>query len=153
MMTDLPKNLREFLKENFEIRDIKILTFQKSSDGTRKYIFRLHDKLQIEGVLIPGKDRVTACISTQVGCPLRCKFCATGTMGLKRNLTAAEIYEQAYLLNKEAEKYHGRKLTNIVIMGMGEPLLNLDNTLAAIDMITSNAGLAMSPQRITLSTV
>ena len=152
-MTDLPKPLREFLAENFEFRIIKIHSLQESNDGTKKYAFILFDNLLIEGVLIPEKDRVTACISTQVGCPLGCKFCATGAMGFKRNLTFGEIYEQAYILNQESEKHFGRKLTNIVVMGMGEPLLNLDNTLKAIKLITSNHGLGMSPQRITLSTV
>ncbi len=152
-MTDLSKKLRALLKENFEIRPISVFSQQKSKDGTIKYAFKLHDGLLIEGVLIPDGNRVTACISTQVGCPLACKFCATGTMGLKRNLTHGEIYEQAFVLNAESEKIFGRRLTNIVVMGMGEPLLNFDNTLKAINLITSNKGMGMSPQRITLSTV
>lgn len=153
-MTDLSKGLREKLQTEFIINPIKITyTANSSEDQSSKFAFSTHDNLYIEGVLIPDNKRVTACISTQVGCPLACTFCATGTMGLKRNLTTGEIYEQVFLLNQEAEKKHSRGLTNIVIMGMGEPLLNLDNTLRAIDFITGKTGLAMSPQRITLSTV
>ncbi len=152
-MSNLSKSLRELLKSEFEIKPIKITYSVKSDkDNSSKYAFMTHDNLLIEGVLIPDKKRVTACISTQVGCPLTCKFCATGTMGLKRNLTKAEIYEQVFLLNQEATKAYGHELTNIVIMGMGEPLLNLNNTLNAIELITGSDGLAMSPQRITLST-
>lgn len=153
-MSNLSKNLREKLEKEFIINPIKISTkLISDADGSSKYTFSTHDNLYIEGVLIPEKKRLTACISTQVGCPLGCKFCATGTLGLKRNLNAAEIYEQVFLLNQEAEKLNERRLTNIVIMGMGEPLLNFDNTMRAIHYITSNNGMGMSPQRITLSTV
>lgn len=152
-MNNLSKNLREKLAIEFEIKTIKITYSVKSQkDQSSKFAFLTYDNLLIEGVLIPDQKRVTACISTQVGCPLTCKFCATGTMGLKRNLTASEIYEQVFLLNEEAQKIYNHGLTNIVIMGMGEPLLNFDNTLKAIDFITGKDGLAMSPQRITMST-
>ena len=155
-MTNIPQKLREKLSENFTINPIKI-TYQVKSqrDNSSKFAFLTFDDLYIEGVLIPSKNakRVTACISTQVGCPLACKFCATGTMGLKRNLTASEIYEQVFLLNEQSIKIYGRKLTNIVVMGMGEPLLNYDNLIKALNFVTGEAGLAMSPQRITVSTV
>ena len=155
-MTNLSKKLREKLEENFFLAPVKIKSSQQSTvDKTIKYTFELHDGNLIEGVLIPSRNgqRVTACISTQVGCPLGCKFCATGTMGLRRNLTKNEIYDHLFLLNQESQKHFGRKLTNIVVMGMGEPLLNYDNLMAATDLITSAKGLAMSPQRITVSTV
>ncbi len=155
-MSNLPKNLRQQLTENFDLPVIKIHSYQQSKlDASIKYSFELPDGNLVEGVLIPSsnKERVTACISTQVGCPLGCKFCATGTMGLRRNLEWYEIYDHLFLLNNQSIEIFDKKLTNIVVMGMGEPLLNLDNTLRAIDMITSKQGLAMSPQRITLSTV
>lgn len=153
-MDNLSKDLREKLRKEYEIQPLKISqTFQSQKDKSIKYIFETFDNLFIEGVLIPDKKRVTACISTQIGCSLSCKFCATGTMGLKRNLTASEIYEQVFILYQEAEKQYERRLTNIVIMGMGEPLMNLKNTMRAIHYVTSNSGLAMSHQRITLSTV
>ncbi len=154
-MTNLPKDLRNKLDEEFYIPVVAVHSYQQSpSDKSIKYTFRLDDGRLVEGVLIPSRSssRVTACISTQVGCPLACKFCATGTMGLKRNLEWYEIYDHLFLLNQESQKHFGRKLTNIVVMGMGEPLLNLDNTLRALDMISSEEGLAMSPQRITVST-
>lgn len=156
LMKNISKKTIDILKENFDILPIKITYSVKSkSDHSSKYAFSTYDKLFIEGVLIPSSDnkRVTACISTQVGCPLACKFCATGTMGLKRNLTAAEIYEQVFLLNQESEKQYGRKLTNIVVMGMGEPLLNYNNLITALNFTTTDEGLAMSPSRITVSTV
>ncbi len=152
-MTDLPKQLREKLAEQFFINKIKIHSTEKSKDGTIKYAFKLYDGLLIEGVLIPDGKRVTACISTQVGCPLGCKFCATGAMGFKRNLSFGEIYDQAFILNEQSISIFNRPLTNIVVMGMGEPLLNMENTLKAIALITSNHGMGLSPQRITLSTV
>ncbi len=155
-MTNLSKKLRARLKEDFVFEPVEIYSYQQSpTDQTIKYTFRLKGNHLVEGVLIPSRssERVTACISTQVGCPLGCKFCATGTMGLKRNLHAYEIYDHLWLLNQQSQKHFGRKLTNIVVMGMGEPLLNLDNVLLALDIITSDQGLGMSPQRITLSTV
>ncbi len=155
-MTDLSKKLRARLEEDFYLPVVKIHNYQQSAiDKSVKYTFLLEDNRIVEGVLIPSRssERVTACISTQVGCPLGCKFCATGTMGLKRNLEWYEIYDHLFLLNRESERIFGRKLTNVVVMGMGEPLLNLDNTLRALEMVTSKQGLGMSPQRITLSTV
>ncbi len=151
-MTNISKSLRSKLIEKYFFQSVFIHSFQKSKDRTIKYAFELHDKLLIEGVLIPSKSRITACISSQVGCGLNCGFCATGKMGFTRNLTAAEIYEHTFILNQESEKEFDRKLTNIVIMGMGEPLQNYENVLAAINKITTKVGLAMSPQRITLST-
>ena len=155
-MSNLPKSLRQKLENDFYLPVTKIHSYQQSpTDQTIKYTFQLADNQLIEGVLIPSRSsqRVTACISTQVGCPLGCKFCATGTMGLRRNLEWYEIYDHLFILNQESFKHFGRKLTNIVVMGMGEPLLNLDNTLRAIELITSQQGLGFSPQRITLSTV
>ena len=155
-MTNLSQSLRTKLSENFIINNIKITYSEHSKiDNSSKYAFLTHDNLAIEGVLIPSwnNSRVTACISTQVGCPLACDFCATGTMGLKRNLSASEIYEQVFLLNEESFRIHNRKLTNIVVMGMGEPLLNYDNLMRALDTVISETGLAMSPSRITVSTV
>ena len=125
---------------------------QKSLDGTIKYSFQLHDKLLIEGVLIPSGKRLTACISSQVGCSLSCKFCATGTLNLKRNLTSGEIYNQVFMLNQEAIEKFNRPISNIVYMGMGEPLLNYKSVLNSIFFITSSDGLKMSPKRITVST-
>ena len=125
---------------------------QHSKDGTIKSVFQLHDKHLIEGVLIPSDDRATACVSSQVGCSLSCSFCATGFLKRERNLTAAEIYDQVVLINKQAQENRGRNLTNIVFMGMGEPMLNYSNVLSAIEKITSEEGLNMSAKRITVST-
>jgi 23S rRNA (adenine2503-C2)-methyltransferase len=125
---------------------------QVSSDGTVKSRLKLHDGYFIEGVLIPTEKRVTACVSSQVGCSLTCKFCATGYMPRKRNLEAQEIVDEIMMINEQAQQRHGKKLTNIVFMGMGEPLLNYKNVLKAIAQITSPEGMAMSPRRITLST-
>lgn len=151
-MTNLPLALREQLKTHFVINGITIFKSQQSKDGTIKYAFKLHDENIIEGVLIPTKTRVTACISSQVGCSLSCTFCATGFLKRTRNLTRDEIYDQVAILRNEAQKYFGINLSNIVLMGMGEPLLNYANVLAGIERITAEDGLGMSPQRITLST-
>lgn len=151
-MTNLSKEFRSQLNDTFSFQTLSIANAQKSSDGTIKYAFKLHDGFLIEGVLIPTSDRVTACISSQVGCSLSCTFCATGFMKRERNLTAHEIYDQVAVLRTEAEKEYGIKLSNIVLMGMGEPLLNYTNVIAGIEKITSPDGLGMSPQRITLST-
>src|SRR5205085_11677931 len=105
-----------------------------------------------EGVLIPSEERYTACVSSQIGCSLSCRFCATGYMERKRNLDFDEIYDEVVLINQQSERVYGKKLSNIVFMGMGEPLLNYKNVLKAIDRITSPEGLAMSPKRITVST-
>ena len=151
-MTNLSLPLREKLKEQFSINPISVLSEQVSTDGTIKNAFKLHDGNIVEGVLIPADDRMTACISSQVGCSLSCKFCATGYLERKRNLDAAEIYDQVVLINQQAMKSYNLPLSNIVLMGMGEPLLNYANVMSGIEKITSPHGLHMSPKRITLST-
>ena len=151
-MSSLSKDLRELLNEKFEFKSAKIDQEFKSTDGTIKFSFKLFDDKLVEGVLIPSKKRVTACISSQIGCSLDCTFCATGTMGLSRNLSSSEIFDQVFKLNEESERNYGRSLTNIVFMGMGEPLLNYNNLLKAIHHITSEKGMGVSPRRITVST-
>lgn len=151
-MSDLPKNFREELSEAFFFDNVKIESVLRSKDKTTKFLFNSHDGKLFEGVLIPSKDRVTACISTQSGCPLNCSFCSTGQMGFIRNLSVGEIFGQVFELNEICKVDFGRSLTNIVIMGMGEPLLNYENTLEAIKHITAENDLGFSPQRITLST-
>ena len=151
-MSSLSKDLRELLNEKFEFKSAKIDQEFKSTDGTIKFSFKLFDDKLVEGVLIPSKKRVTACISSQIGCSLDCTFCATGTMGLSRNLSSSEIFDQVFKLNEESDKNYGRSLTNIVFMGMGEPLLNYNNLLKAIHHITSEKGMGVSPRRITVST-
>jgi 23S rRNA (adenine2503-C2)-methyltransferase len=151
-MTNLSKNLRTRLEADFSFPALQIDTTQRSADGTVKNRFRTYDNHFVEGVLIPTPERRTACVSSQIGCSLSCKFCATGYMERERNLNFDEIYDQVVLLNRQSEEAHGKKLSNIVFMGMGEPLLNYRNVLQAIDRITSPAGLAMSPRRITVST-
>lgn len=151
-MTNISKELRQRLRESFRLPGLKIDATQHSADGTIKSRFRTHDGHLIEGVLIPTTSRYTACVSSQIGCSLSCKFCATGYMERKRNLDFDEIYDEVALINRQCEKIYGKKLTNIVFMGMGEPLLNYKNVLRAIDRITSSEGLGMSPRRITVST-
>ncbi|MFD1816344.1 23S rRNA (adenine(2503)-C(2))-methyltransferase RlmN [Pseudarcicella hirudinis] len=151
-MTNLSKKTRELLEEHFEIRAVKVSEKQVSSDKTIKSSFRLFDENLVEGVLIPADDRMTACVSSQVGCSLTCKFCATGYMDRKRNLDAAEIYDQVVRIKEQAESHYQTPLTNIVYMGMGEPLLNYANVLESVEYITSSEGLGMSPKRITVST-
>jgi 23S rRNA (adenine2503-C2)-methyltransferase len=151
-MTNLSKELRAKLNETFILPALTIDKTQVSEDGTVKSRFKTFDKHFIEGVLIPTEERKTACVSSQIGCSLSCKFCATGTMDRKRNLTYDEIYDQVVLLNKESERIFEKKLSNIVFMGMGEPLLNYDNVLKAIERISAEDGLFMSPRRITVST-
>ena len=151
-MTNLSKDLRAKLEEHFVIRGIEVASFQKSNDRTIKTAFRLHDGPVVEGVLIPTSSRMTACISSQIGCSLTCKFCATGKLKLLRNLDAAEIYDQVVAIRRQSEENYQIPLSNIVYMGMGEPLLNYKNVLASIEKITSPEGLGMSPQRITVST-
>jgi len=153
-MTNLSKGLRAKLEEHFVINGIEEDQVQRSADGTIKTRFRLHDGHLIESVLIPVPDvkRFTVCVSSQVGCSLTCKFCATGKMKRVRNLTAAEIYDQVVLVNKQAEATFGHPLTNIVYMGMGEPLLAYKSVLKSVEHITSPDGLNMSPKRITVST-
>lgn len=151
-MSNISLKSRELLEQHFEILPISLDHKQQSNDGTIKSTFRLHDQHLIEGVLIPTDTRMTACISSQVGCSLTCKFCATGYMGRKRNLDAAEIYDQVVAIKEQAEESYGQPLSNIVYMGMGEPLLNYQNVLQSVEHITSPQGLGMSPKRITVST-
>lgn len=151
-MSNLSLTLREKLKEYFTINAASISLSQVSADKTIKNIFQLYDEEKIEGVLIPTPDRMTACVSSQVGCSLTCKFCATGYMDRKRNLNSDEIYDQVVLIGRQAHELYQQPLTNIVYMGMGEPLLNYANVLRSIDRITAEDGLNMSPKRITVST-
>lgn len=151
-MTNLSKPLRDWLKENYVINAVAIGDMQISSDKTIKCAMTLADKNVVESVLIPTKSRMTACISSQVGCSLTCKFCATGKLKRLRNLNADEIYDQVALVKNLAETKYNQTLTNIVYMGMGEPLLNYAELIRSVDRITSPTGLGMSPQRITVST-
>jgi len=151
-MTNVSKETRSMLEANFVINHVKVDTMQRSEDGTVKNAVRLHDDLIVESVLIPTKTRTTACVSSQVGCSLDCNFCATARLKRIRNLTPGEIYDQVVAIDNESKLYYDRPLSNIVFMGMGEPLMNYPNVMKAIDMITSNEGLGMSPKRITVST-
>lgn len=151
-MTNLSKETRNMLEEHFVINHIKVDTMQHSTDGTIKNAVRLHDGLVVESVLIPTETRTTACVSSQVGCSLDCNFCATARLKRMRNLGPDEIYDQVVAIDQESRLYHNRPLSNIVFMGMGEPLMNYNNVMKAIDMITSDEGLGMSPKRITVST-
>ena len=151
-MTNLSKETRQMLEDNFVINHIRVDQMQRSSDGTIKNAVRLHDGLVVESVLIPTETRTTACVSSQVGCSLDCRFCATSRMKRMRNLNPDEIYDQVVAIDNESRLYFDRPLSNIVFMGMGEPLMNYNNVLKAIEMITSPEGLGMSPRRITVST-
>jgi 23S rRNA (adenine2503-C2)-methyltransferase len=151
-MTNISKETRQMLENHFTINHIQVDKMQKSSDGTIKNAVRLFDGLTVESVLIPTKTRTTACISSQVGCSLNCKFCATARLKRMRNLNPDEIFDQVVAIDKESRLYHNMPLSNIVFMGMGEPLMNYENVLKAIDKITSAEGLGMSPKRITVST-
>ena len=151
-MTNLSKETRQKLEDHFVINHIKVDVMQRSSDGTVKNAVRLHDNLVVESVLIPTKTRTTACVSSQVGCSLDCKFCATARLKRMRNLNPDEIYDQVVAIDRESRLYFDRPLSNIVFMGMGEPLMNYNNVLKAIDKITSPEGLGMSPKRIVVST-
>ena len=151
-MTNISKETRQMLQDNFVINHIEVDAMQRSSDGTVKNAVRLHDGLIVESVLIPTGTRTTACVSSQVGCSLDCLFCATARLKKMRNLNPDEIYDQVAAINKESLLYYNHKLSNIVFMGMGEPLMNYNNVLKAIDKITSPEGLGMSPKRITVST-
>ena len=151
-MSNLSKKVREYLENNFVINAVQIHELQISSDKTIKCAMRLHDNYVVESVLIPHRLRMTACISSQVGCSLSCTFCATGKLKRMRNLNADEIFDQVVLIkNTAAEKYKA-PLTNIVYMGMGEPLLNYKEVLSSVDKITSPTGLGMAAKRITVST-
>ena len=151
-MSNLSKDLRAKLNENFFIDHIQLDDQQISSDKTIKCAFSVGEGKVVEGVLIPTSSRTTACISSQVGCSLSCTFCATGRLKLMRNLTAGEIVDQVVYLKDQADNRYNTPLTNIVYMGMGEPLLNYKNVLQSVEMITSEQGLGMSPKRITVST-
>jgi 23S rRNA (adenine2503-C2)-methyltransferase len=151
-MTNLSLSTRKMLEDNFVINHIKVDAMQRSSDGTVKNAVKLHDDLVVESVLIPTKTRTTACVSSQVGCSLDCKFCATARLKRMRNLNPDEIYDQVVAIDKESRLYYDKPLSNIVFMGMGEPLMNYNNVLKAIDKITSPEGLGMSPKRIVVST-
>jgi len=152
-MTNFPKNLRTQLAESFSFQTLKTDCISESKDGTFKLLFNLFDGEKTEGVLIPSGNRNTACLSTQAGCQLACNFCATGQYGFKRDLTFTEILDQLAVLNELALAKNGRPVTNIVFMGMGEPLLNYEEVNNAISYIIGEHGLAKSPSRITLSTV
>lgn len=151
-MSNVSKELRKQLSSDFTFPALAHNKTQVSHDGTLKIRFVTTDGHYIEGVIIPAEDRMTACVSSQVGCSLTCAFCATGKMNRERNLQFYEIFDQVVMLNEIAEKEHGKGLTNIVFMGMGEPLLNYSQVSKAIDIITSPDGLGMSPRRITVST-
>ena len=151
-MTNISKETRKMLEDNFVINHIRVDQMQRSSDGTIKNAVRLHDGLVVESVLIPTETRTTACVSSQVGCSLDCRFCATARLKRMRNLNPDEIYDQVVAIDNESRLYFDRPLSNIVFMGMGEPLMNYNNVLKAIDKITSPEGLGMSPKRIVVST-
>ena len=151
-MTSLSISNRNLLNKHFIIKGVSIHKMEQSNDNTIKYSLKLYDNKLVEGVLIPSRKRLTACVSSQAGCSLACTFCATGTLKLERNLNYAEIYDQVYILNEEAKLKFGKPLSNIVYMGMGEPLLNYDNLIKSTKLISSDDGLAMSPRRITVST-
>lgn len=151
-MTNLSKSTRNFLETHFIINHIRVDHMQKSEDGTIKNAIKLHDGLTVESVLIPTATRTTACVSSQVGCSLNCEFCATARLKRMRNLNPDEIFDQVVAIDRQSRLYHNRPLSNIVFMGMGEPLMNYKNVLESIEKITSEDGLGMSPRRITLST-
>ena len=151
-MTNISKETRQMLEESFVINHIQVDQMQKSSDGTIKNAVKLHDELIVESVLIPTETRTTACVSSQVGCSLDCRFCATARLKRMRNLNPDEIYDQVVAIDNQSRLYFDRPLSNIVFMGMGEPLMNYNNVLKAIDKITLPEGLGMSPKRITVST-
>lgn len=151
-MSNLSLELRLKLAQEFDLLALTVDASQHSNDGTLKSRFKTYDGHLIEGVLIPTEKRNTACVSSQIGCSLSCAFCATGLMERKRNLGFDEIYDQVALLNEESNRVYGTNLTNIVYMGMGEPLLNYKNVLKSIERITASDSMAMSPKRITVST-
>lgn len=152
-MSNVPQPVRDYLSENFTFAVATPEYVQKGADGTMKTRFRLTDGLFIESVLIPSDGRTTACISSQVGCALGCKFCATATIGFHRNLTSGEIYDQVWALNQQSVENHKIPLSNIVFMGMGEPLFNYQHVTRSIENLTSSSGMGFSPQRITLSSI
>src|SRR6056300_226408 len=151
-MTNLSKSTRALLDEHFYFNLLEVDLMQRSKDGTIKNAVKLHDGAMVESVLIPTEKRITACVSSQVGCSLDCTFCATASLKRMRNLNPDEIYDQVVTINQQSLLYHQRPLSNIVFMGMGEPLMNYKNVLASIEKITDPEGLGMSPKRITVST-
>lgn len=151
-MTNIAKETRALLETHFVINHIQVDQMQRSADGTVKNAVRLHDGLVVESVLIPTQTRTTACVSSQVGCSLDCNFCATAQLKRMRNLQPDEIYDQVVAIDRESRLYFNHPLSNIVFMGMGEPLMNYPNVMKAIEKITSSEGLGMSPKRITVST-
>ena len=151
-MTNIPKSLVKLLKENFVINITNILSKQVSNDSTIKFAIKLHDNLVVESVLIPSGNRVTACVSSQVGCSLDCEFCATSKLLRMRNLHSYEIFDQIMILNSQSLKNYSLPISNIVFMGMGEPLLNYKNVIESIKLITSQDGIKISNKKITLST-
>ncbi len=151
-MSNLPNDLIQFLTENFKLNKSKVKTSKKSFDGTIKFAIQLYDNLIVEAVLIPSNKRITACVSSQVGCSLDCNFCATSKIKKMRNLESYEIFDQIMLLNKESINHFSSHITNIVFMGMGEPLLNYKNVIESIDQITSDFGIGISYKKITVST-
>lgn len=151
-MSNLPQTTRDRLAEQFTIGSLRADRVSQSPDGTTKTAWKTGDGPVVESILIPGGNgRFTVCVSSQAGCKLGCKFCATGGMGFKRDLSTGEILDQVFNARREAQN-RGAQLSNIVFMGMGEPLMNYDNVMRAIGRITDTDGLAMSPSRITLST-
>ncbi len=150
-MTDLSRELREALARDWEAVALEVESLHHSVDGTAKAILKARDGARVESVVIPEEDRTTLCVSTQVGCPLACSFCATGKLGLTRNLSTAEIVDQVCRMS--AVLGEGRRITNIVFMGMGEPLLNLDNVIEAIRLLIHPKAFAIAPRRVTVSTV
>lgn len=153
-MTDIGKGLRQHLSDQTAFILPDIVSQQVSSDGTRKWLLRIDELNCIETVFIPEKDRGTLCISSQVGCPLDCSFCATGKQGFNRNLSVSEIIGQLWLANRELGSFQQRHriITNVVMMGMGEPLLNFDNVVTAMDLMKDDLGFNLSQKRVTLST-
>lgn len=151
-MTSVSKDTRKMLEENFVINHIRVDNMQRSEDGTIKNAVKLHDSLVVESVLIPTETRTTACVSSQVGCSLDCNFCATARLKRMRNLNPDEIYDQVVAIDNQSRLYFDKPLSNIVFMGMGEPLMNYNNVMKAVEMITSPEGLGMSAKRITIST-
>jgi 23S rRNA (adenine2503-C2)-methyltransferase len=149
-MTTLSRDLRATLAGRITVSRPEVARQQRATDGTRKFLFGLRDGEEIESVLIPDEDRLTACISTQVGCPLACRFCLTGLMGMRRNLTAAEIVGEVLALQDELAG--GERISNIVLMGMGEPLLNFHEVERSLRILCDEHGANFSPRRITLST-
>ncbi len=156
VMTTISKDMRAKLEDRFIVKRPEVVEAQYSEDGTRKYLIRFADGNEAETVYIPEEDRGTLCVSSQVGCTLNCKFCHTGTMKLVRNLTAAEIVAQMMIARDDLDEWQkpvqGRQVTNIVMMGMGEPLYNFDNVKKALDIIMDEEGIQLSKRRITLST-